>query len=193
MRRNLYDCPCSIKVQVYKTLVRPILNYSASVRDPHTQSNIKQIEAVQNRAARFVFGDYRPRSSVTQMKKELEWEDLKIRRTFSTLSIFHQAISSHLAITATTSLRPVEQNLRHTSQTANSFIPISTRKDCLKHSFLPKTVIHWNSLPANIINLSDKDQFKSAIYKYLTSKEFLTISTLLGPTLLGLPLLLGVK
>ena len=44
-------------------------------------------------------------------------------------------------------------------------------KDCLKHSFLPKTVIDWNSLPANITNISDKDHFKSAVYKYLTSKE----------------------
>ena len=63
------------------------------------------------------------------------------------------------------------RNLRHTSQTANSVLPISTRKDCLRHSFLPKTVIDWNSLPANITNISDKDQFKPAVYKYLTSKE----------------------
>ena len=90
VRTNLYDCPRKIKVQGYKTLVRPILDYSVSVWDPHrpTQSNIKQIEAEQNPAARFVFGDYRRRSGVTQMKKELEWEDLKIRRTFSGLSIF---------------------------------------------------------------------------------------------------------
>ena len=130
VRMNLYDCPRHIKEQAYKTLVRPVLDYSAGVWDPHKQSNIKQVEAVQNRTARFEFGDYRCRSSVTQMKKELECEDLKIRRTFLGLSIFKQAITGHLiTITVTTSLRPVKRNPRHTSQTANSFITISTRKD----------------------------------------------------------------
>ena len=38
-----------------KMLVKPILlEYGSSVWDPHTQNLIKQVEAVQNRAARFV-------------------------------------------------------------------------------------------------------------------------------------------
>ena len=69
LRRNLYSCPTHIKDMAYKTLVRPILDYCSSVWDPHTQTLINQLEAIQNRAARFVTGDYGRKSSVTAMKK----------------------------------------------------------------------------------------------------------------------------
>ena len=36
---------------------------------PHTQCNIDKLEAVQRRAARFVIGDFRSTSSVTQMPR----------------------------------------------------------------------------------------------------------------------------
>ena len=49
-------------------LVRAIIEYASTVWDPHTQSNISQIEAVQRRAARFVKGDYRT-SSTSQILK----------------------------------------------------------------------------------------------------------------------------
>ena len=161
-----------------------ILDYSASVWSPHTQSNIKQIEAVQNRAARFVFGEYRHRSSVPQMKKELELKGLKIRQ----ISLDLHIPNSHLRSPSHHSHNiHVSGRAEHTLHI--SFIPISTRKDCLKHSFLPKTVIDWNSLPANI-NISYKDQFKSHVYKYLTP-PFLHYCA--PPPLLGLSLLLGAS
>ena len=40
--------------QCFKSLVRPILEYSSSVWDPHTQRNVNKLEMVQRRAARFV-------------------------------------------------------------------------------------------------------------------------------------------
>ena len=35
LRRNLYPCSKQIKDMAYKTLVRPILEYSSTVWDPH--------------------------------------------------------------------------------------------------------------------------------------------------------------
>ena len=54
IRRNLYNCPEKIKTQAYFSLVRPQLEYASSVWDPHTQKNIKALENIQRRAARFV-------------------------------------------------------------------------------------------------------------------------------------------
>jgi len=36
----------------YRIMVRPIIEYAASVWDPHTLSNINKLEAIQRRAAR---------------------------------------------------------------------------------------------------------------------------------------------
>ena len=51
------------------------MEYAATVWDPHTTENIKKVEAVQRRAARFVTGDYRYTSSVTAMTESLSWEN----------------------------------------------------------------------------------------------------------------------
>ena len=45
------------------------------------------------------------------------------------------------------------------------FHTFSSRKDCLKHSFFPRTVIQWNNLPAETTSLDSLDSFKEAIVK----------------------------
>ena len=167
VRRNLHSCPKHIKEMSYKTLVRPILQYCSTVWDPHTQVLINKLEAVQNRAARFVTGVYGRNTSVTALKKNLNWESLQTLRKADRLTIFHQAVAGHLAIPVRNTLRPVKRNLRHTSQAANSFIPISTNKDCYKYSFIPRTITDWNTLPANLTNIKEKATFKQAINKHL--------------------------
>ena len=67
LRRNLKISSREIKETAYKTLVRPIMEYAATVWDPLTQANIDNMEAVQHRAARFVLRSYRNTSSVSNM------------------------------------------------------------------------------------------------------------------------------
>ena len=43
VRRNLYSCPQHIKKSAYTTLVRPLLEYSSSVWDPHTKTLVNKI------------------------------------------------------------------------------------------------------------------------------------------------------
>ena len=73
-RRNLTSCPSQTKDQSYKSLVRPVLEHGSTAWDHHTQTNISKLEAVQRRAGRFVKGDYRTTSSVSEMISDLGWE-----------------------------------------------------------------------------------------------------------------------
>ena len=57
----------------YKTLVRPLVEYSSSVWSPYTKSNIARLEMVQRRAARWTLSEYSPYASVTQMLQCLGW------------------------------------------------------------------------------------------------------------------------
>jgi hypothetical protein len=151
----------------YKTLVRPILDYCSSVWDPHTKILINKIEAVQNRAARFVSGIYGRNTSITAIKRDLHWEELQTRRKVDRLVNFHQAVAGHLAIPVRNTLRPVERNLRYTSIKSNSFIPISANKNCYKYSFIPRTIVDWNTLQENLTSIEDKTAFKKAINNHL--------------------------
>ena len=90
LRRNLSSCPKDIKLQSYKSLVRPVLDYAAAAWDPHTQMCITQLEAVQRRAARFITGNYRTTSSTSQMIADLGLPSLEVRRKHSKLMLMHR-------------------------------------------------------------------------------------------------------
>ena len=177
LRRNLCSCSKNIKDMAYKTLVRPILEYCSSVWDPHTQNLINQVEAVQNRAARFVSGIYGRNTSITQIKKSLGWDELATRRKVTRLSIFQQALGGNLAIPARNILRPVQRSSRSSSPNTNNFTNISANKNCYKYSFIPRTLSDWNQLPKSITSIIDKNQFKSATNKHFKIKEEPTTHT----------------
>jgi hypothetical protein len=71
LRRNLKISSISIKEQAYKTLVRPLVEYASPIWDPHHQTDIRKLECVQRRAARFVLSSQHNRSSVTDMIQRL--------------------------------------------------------------------------------------------------------------------------
>ena len=58
LRRNLYSCPQDVKEAAYRRLVRPTLEYGSSVWYPHTHGLHEELEKIQNRAERFVTGNY---------------------------------------------------------------------------------------------------------------------------------------
>ena len=51
VKRNLGNCPASTKRIAYLTLVRPIMEYAASVWDPFYNTDIYKLEKIQRRAA----------------------------------------------------------------------------------------------------------------------------------------------
>ena len=53
-RRNLGSAPRKVKIQAYKSLVRPHVEYCSSVWDPHTNRNIQKIEAIQRPCVQLV-------------------------------------------------------------------------------------------------------------------------------------------
>ena len=61
----------------YKVLVRPTLEYTSTVWSPHLK---KEVEKVQQRAARYVSNHYTPMDSPTEMMQSLKWETLEQRR-----------------------------------------------------------------------------------------------------------------
>jgi len=89
IKRNININNRTVKDQAYKSLVRPILEYSQSVWDPYTATDIQQLESVQRRATRFTMSRYRRTSSVGAMLEDLNWEPLISRRRTARLVLFH--------------------------------------------------------------------------------------------------------
>ena len=169
--RNLYQCPLDIKVAAYKALVRPLLEYSGSVWDPHSKSLINQLEAVQRRAARFCLNDFKSRSpgAVTKMLRDLEWESLADRRQTSRLVILYKSLNGHLSLPIGNLVQPIDRTSRHTN--SKGFKQLKASKDVYKYSFLPRTIIDWNHLPDSIVSLQTTTQFKNATKKLIQASN----------------------
>ena len=80
VRRNIRTRSSSTKEKLFHTLVRPQLEYAATVWDPHISKQKHSLEMIQRRAAR-----HHNTSSVTDMLHTLGWTSLEHRRATSRL------------------------------------------------------------------------------------------------------------
>ena len=161
LRRNLNTCAVSIKQQAYFSLVRPLLEYSSNVWDPHTHKNIKKLEMVQRRAARYVLHRRRNTSSVTYMLQTLNWPGLESRRKDMRLCMMFKIDRGLVAISKDSRLIQQKRPTRHSHSRAFQTITYGTEKR--RMSFFPRTVRDWNALPPDIPYLETLEAFKASV------------------------------
>ena len=167
LRRNLWHCQQSKKEQAYKTYVRPRLEYASSVWDPHQAYNIRKLEQVQKRAARFVSGQYmtkenRDKISTTKLVKDLGWETLQSRRRKNAVTVMYKAINGQLAIPDHYIPKPaLRSSLRRSNST--SYQRPQSRIDCHRNAFWPRTIPIWNSLPTEVTTADTPEALREGL------------------------------
>ena len=152
IKRNIQTRNSKIKETAYKTYVRPLLEYSASVWDPWQKKYIKMLEMVQHRAVRYILNDYASTSSVTEMLKKIELPTLENRRKISSLVMFYKIYTGQVRISLPSYITPSLRN--------RFSIPFS-RINGHMHSFFPRTARLWNDLPPDLIASPDLESFRA--------------------------------
>ncbi|KAI8490180.1 hypothetical protein Bbelb_319180 [Branchiostoma belcheri] len=142
-------------------LVRPHLEYSATVWDPYTTKGIQAVEAVQRRAARVTLNDYQRTSSVTQMLNDLQWPLLSERRRKARLTTFYKLTHNIIKIPTSNLLKPAQGRTRGSHQ--YKYQPIHARTDAYKYSFFPRTVPQWNALPGPVVMAPTVEYFRARL------------------------------
>ena len=161
LRRNLQISQHHIKERAYTTLVRPQLEYAASVWDPYTKQKQKQIEMVQRRAARFVYRNYSREASVTAMIEKLKWRSLMQRRADIRLIMLYKCLNGLVAVDLSQDLIPQSRPSRHCN--SMSFNIPSETKQYIQQSFLPRTIVQWNHLPEKLALAPSLEAFKAGV------------------------------
>jgi len=160
IRRNIKVNSIAIREVAYKALVRPTLEYSSSVWDSYTDKDIMTIEKVQRRAARWVCQRFRQTSSVGEMLESLQWETLQQRRKRARLITFFKI--HHEIVTVNTSSPPTVK--RQTRLTRNvhplTYVIPRCRTTYRQMSFFPRTILEWNSLPAETVTVPSIAAFR---------------------------------
>ena len=149
LKRNLSACPEKVKLQAYKGLIRPVLEYASTAWDPWQDCLQKKLEAVQKSAARFITSNYSyEEGSMTNIMNKLKLDSLKERRKQNRLILFCKGIKHQANI-------PTEILKIPTFRSKNShsmpYINIGTNKNANKFSFMPATVADWNILKETTI------------------------------------------
>lgn len=103
----------NLKSLAYKTLVRPLLEYSLAPWDPFTTENIKKLEMIQRRTARYVLNRYNYVSSVNEMLQELQCNTLEERRIKDRLVLFYKIHNDQNGIDTGKYLKPQGRVSRH--------------------------------------------------------------------------------
>jgi hypothetical protein len=167
LRRNLQSNLTSIKARAYKALVRPLLEYAPTVWDPHTQQDIRRIEMVQRKAARYVLNQYGNRSSVGDMLKSLNWPRLEKRRKFMRLCMLYKATNN--LVDMPSHHEQLQCSIRSSGRTNNSkaFLIPDTPQGYVKESFYPKSIRDWNNLPEDVVSATSLNTFKSRLAKFI--------------------------
>lgn len=146
--------------------MRPYLEYSSPAWDPSTKNNIKKIEQIQRRAARFVTNTYSPYERVTPILSRLQWQPLQVRRMASRLVVFHKLINNSIPIPPTLVTIAAQ---RTRSANPMKCCHVFTRIDQFRYSFIPRTIVQWNSLPAQVVLAPSTETFKLRLSDHLAA------------------------
>ena len=163
IKHNLSKCPEDIKAQAYKSLVRPILEYSSIVWDPYRAYQKAWLEQIQRRAARFVTNTHsREEGCVTRALEHLRWPTLEARGRVARLTMMYKTFHNHAAV-------DIPEYVQHQTYTKTryshpmKFIPIQTSCDTYKFSYWPRTIIDWNNLTPMILESTSVNSFNTAV------------------------------
>ena len=159
--RNLRYCPRNTRSLAYSTLVRPKLEYCASVWDPHQQRDIDALERINRRAARVTYNKlWRERDvSVSALLADLKWEPLRERRRQKRLSLMYRVTHELVAVPPTRLEKPARTTRGHSFK----YRTIGATCEPVKNSFYPRTIIDWNALRPDVVASPSLDSFKHCL------------------------------
>ena len=153
IKRNLKGCPQELKRLAYVSLVRSSMEYASIIWDPYEGVDSNRLEKVQRRAVRWIKNDYSSKSSVTAMMKELNLQQLDLRRRTNRIVFMYKIVNQHVAV------EPERIDLTYKSRphrgttTQKQFKHLDPKHPQYENSFVPRTLLEWNNLPDSITSI----------------------------------------
>ena len=158
MKRTFSSRSKDIIVALYKSLIRPHLEYCMSVWKPHYRKDIDLLEGVQRRALKTIDGfnilSYEDRVKVVHLT------------TLETRRIRGDLIEVYKIMNGLTDLNPEDFFTFSTSGLRghkHKLFKPRVRTDTGKYSFSFRVVDLWNSLPDDVVNAVSMNSFKNKI------------------------------
>ena len=156
IKRTLGPCKPNVKETAYNMLLRPKLEYASPIWNPHTTTQIKHLEKVQHRAAKFVKNYHRRQTATTDLIATLGWPTLERRRIIKQAMTFYKILNNIINITPPPGLLKPSKNRGH-------YIATRCRINTAVFSFYPHAIRIWNMIPPHITAIENPIAFQAAI------------------------------
>ena len=178
--------PRSSLLTIYKSFVRPHLDYGDVIYDQPNNSRLSdKIESVQYNAALAITGAIRG-TSKEKLYQELGLESLKDRRWLRRMSYLYKIISTKLPPYLYELIPPLQRSHRYPS----CFQTFRCRTTFFQNSFLPFAITEWNKWDSDIKNIDSHAVFCKKLLAFIRPLGNDTYG-IYGP--LGVRLLSGLR
>lgn len=160
--------------KLYKSLVRPLMEYADVLWDGCTESESDLLEHAQYEAAKIVTGAMKG-TNKHRLMQELGWEDLKTRRAIHKLLLYFKIVNNFCP-SYLVDLLPLQVSERTTYslRTASNYSLLASRTERFKRSFFPSTTILWNDISFDIRCLESIGSFKKALFSFYNVPSYNT-------------------
>lgn len=166
------DCPSSIKLTCYRSLVSPLLEYGTSVWSSSSKKHIKLIEGVQRRATAYIV-DNSNHMSYEERLNVCNILPLSYRREISDCVFLHNNIHN-LNFCDLSSIK--FYNINTITRTGNRddlcIIPNRINLTCYQNLYTNNVRFAWNKLPYEIRNSALSMSGKNTAFKKLVKCHY---------------------
>ena len=158
VQRTLHAAPRGVKEMAYKALVQPKLEYASTAWYPLAGGKLKKLDAVQNKAARFVARDYSRKRGGADIAKHLNWDSLELRRNTKAVVMFYKIHNHLVELPFPPSVVPKSRLGRLDHPLA--YWQVWPRVDAYRLSYFVRAVPLWNCLPSPAVFASTPHSFQ---------------------------------
>ena len=175
LRRIQYSVPRTCLEILYKSFVRPILEYGGIIFDSAPEVRLQELEKIQRICALICTGAYK-HTPQDRLLRELGWEPLSLRRRNQRLSIMYK-IQNGLSPNYLIQLcnNSVGSIIPYNTRNRDNLRTYSGRTKSLLSSYFPRTVNDWNNLTVLTRSAPSLNAFKTNLKKlsgYKVNKLF---------------------
>ena len=153
---------------LYKSLVRPHLEYCNAVWSPFLIKDIKMIEAVQRRATKLV--PVLSSLSYSDRLKKLHLPTLQYRRKRGDMLLVYKLLNG---FTQSDWRQFFRRNINNTRGHKDKLYKPVVKTNLKLNSFSNRIINEWNKLPEEVIESSDLNQFKRTFDKHYGDSKFI--------------------
>ena len=154
---------------LYKTLVRPHLEYGNVIWGPYYKEDIKKVEKVQRRATKLV--DVLKDKTYKERLIDLDLPSLKHRRRRGDMIYTYKIMTNKLDVNLDHFFKKTQLTTR--GHKFKLFKEHATKLPRI-NTFSHRIINDWNSLPPTIVESETTNEFKSRLDRYWVECKFET-------------------